>query len=61
MAWHYKKLQLDSFETMIFDNSLTKAMRDLVRNSCSFQARIIIGSWAAAQAMRMEEYVSESS
>lgn len=39
MAWHYKKLQLDHFETMIFDNSLTKAMRDLVRNRCSFSGK----------------------
>lgn len=36
MAWHCKKLQLDNFETMIFDNSLTNAMSDLGRNSCRF-------------------------
>lgn len=39
MAWHYKKLQLDNFKTVIFDNSLTNAMRDLVRNSCSFSGK----------------------
>lgn len=62
MAWHCKKLQLDNFETMIFDNSLTNAMSDLGRNSCRFfQAKVTIGFCAAAQAMRMEEYVSETS